>query len=81
MHRSAAESFVQEKPPRYTYPDPQEQAGRLQKQTDFLRFVYRKKEIYSINFHLFSDVHIVLRREQVIYMHDFVLNVVFLGKI
>jgi hypothetical protein len=39
MQRSATESFVQEKPPRYTYPDPQTQAGRLQKQTDFLRFV------------------------------------------
>ncbi len=42
MHRSATESFIQEKPPRYTYPDPQAQAGRLQKQTDFLRFVYHK---------------------------------------
>jgi hypothetical protein len=38
MQRAANESFVQEKPPRYTYPDPQAQAGRLQKQTDFLRF-------------------------------------------
>jgi len=41
MHRSATESFVQEKPPRYIYPDPQAQAGRLQKQTDFLRFVLK----------------------------------------
>jgi hypothetical protein len=39
MQRSQMEPFVQEKPPRYTYPDPQAQAGRLQKQTDFLRFV------------------------------------------
>ncbi len=39
MQRAANESFVQEKPPRYTHPDPQTQAGRLQKQTDFLRFV------------------------------------------
>ncbi|CAF4540200.1 unnamed protein product, partial [Rotaria sp. Silwood1] len=37
MHRSTNEVFVQEKPPRYTYPDPQAQAGRLQKQIDFLR--------------------------------------------
>lgn len=37
MQRSQIDSFVQEKPPRYTYPDPQAQAGRLQKQTDFLR--------------------------------------------
>ena len=39
MQRSQTDSFVQEKPPRYTYPDPQTQAGRLQKQTDFLRLV------------------------------------------
>lgn len=38
MHRSMNESIVQEKPPRYTHPDPQTQAGRLQKQIDFLRF-------------------------------------------
>lgn len=38
MQHSATETFLQEKPPRYTYPDPQAQAGRLQKQTDFLRF-------------------------------------------
>ena len=37
MQQSATETFLQEKPPRYTYPDPQTQAGRLQKQTDFLR--------------------------------------------
>ena len=37
--RAAAESFVHEKPPRYTAPDPQAQAGRLQKQTDLLRYV------------------------------------------
>jgi hypothetical protein len=46
MHRSATESFIQEKPPRYTYPDPQAQAGRLQKQTDFLRFVSYRILIY-----------------------------------
>lgn len=44
MQHTANESFVQEKPPRYTYPDPQAQAGRLQKQTDFLRYV---DNIYS----------------------------------
>ncbi|CAF0800692.1 unnamed protein product [Rotaria sordida] len=37
MHRSTNEPFVQEKPPRYTHPDPQAQAGRLQKEIDFLR--------------------------------------------
>ncbi|CAF5156818.1 unnamed protein product, partial [Rotaria magnacalcarata] len=37
MRRSASESIVQEKPPRYIYPDPQAQAGRLQRQIDFLR--------------------------------------------
>ena len=37
MQQVATESFLQEKPPRYVPPDPQVQAGRLQKQTDFLR--------------------------------------------
>ncbi|CAF1382933.1 unnamed protein product [Adineta steineri] len=51
MHRSAAESFVQEKPPRHTPPDAQAQAGRLQKQTDFLRcahcFAPRTGDLYA----------------------------------
>jgi hypothetical protein len=66
MQRSATESFVQEKPPRYIYPDPQAQAGRLQKQTDFLRFVTKYSNPF-ISFHLFfTVVRIVLHQEQVI---------------
>jgi hypothetical protein len=49
MHRSATESLVQEKPPRYIYPDAQTQAGRLQKQTDFLRFVSQKRHYIPSN--------------------------------
>ena len=37
VQQAAMESFLSEKPPRYIPPDPQVQAGRLQKQTDFLR--------------------------------------------
>lgn len=36
--QASIESFIQEKPPRFVPPDPQTQAGRLQKQTDFLRY-------------------------------------------
>lgn len=56
MQRSQIDSFVQEKPPRYTHPDPQTQAGRLQKQTDFLRFV-EILEFLSISFYSFSCAH------------------------
>jgi len=41
MHRSATDSFLQENPSRYTYPD-------SQIQTDVLRFIDKKKENISI---------------------------------
>ena len=51
MQQAANDSFIQDKPPRYTYPDPQAQAGRLQKQTDFLRcahcFAPRTGDLYA----------------------------------
>lgn len=65
MQRSQIDSFVQEKPPRYTYPDPQTQAGRLQKQTDFLRLVRISPHTvkYSSLITFLSVVHIVLHHE------------------
>jgi hypothetical protein len=45
MRRSATDSFLQENPSHYTYPDSQIQTNHLQKQPDVLRFI---KKIESI---------------------------------
>lgn len=64
IQRAQTDSFVQEKPPRYTYPDPQTQAGRLQKQTDFLRLVH--EIFFFFNCRSLAVVHIVLHHERAI---------------
>ncbi len=46
MHRSATDLFLQENLSRYTYPDSQIQTNRFPKQTDVLRFIEKKKEIF-----------------------------------
>ncbi len=81
MHRSATDSFLQENPSRYPYPDSQIQTDRFQKQTDVLRFIDKKKRkcFYSNNLSSL-DVLIVLHLKQMMHIPDFVQNVVYLGK-
>lgn len=81
MQRATAEPFVEEKPPRYTYPDPQTQAGRLQKQTDFLRFAHSTYPNRSASHERFIlAARTALHLEQAIFRRDSARNAVFRGK-